>query len=106
VSSFVKFLEEKAKRTRMEASIRGADARRGSPEQRLSPTEFIELYYLGVTPGETVVMSRSMARELEERLRRLEEENKRLREINDILKAASIGLLILLIAVVMILRGI
>jgi len=103
----VEFLEKKAKRAHVRfKSPRKVAWYEEETDVKTAPTEFLEMYYLGLFPGDTVIMSKSTARELEDRLKKLEEENKRLKEINDLLKAGIIGLILMLVVLFLVQRGI
>ncbi|RLE89350.1 MAG: hypothetical protein DRJ49_03305 [Thermoprotei archaeon] len=94
MDNFIRFLEHRARHSGVRRSRRRLIwIEKEEPKRML--TEFIDMYYLGYTPGEYVVISRSMAREIEERLKTLEEENKKLKERLDLAKAV-----ILMLAVV------
>ena len=100
MSSFLKYLEKKSKSSSVVIKGKKAIWFEEDTEPKM-PSEFLDLYYGGATGGDYVVMSRSMAKELEERLKRLEEENKKLKERNDILKAVILGLAIIMITLML-----
>jgi len=105
MDNFMRFLEYTARHS----GIRRIKKRliwteKEEPKRML--TEFIDMYYLGHTPGEYVIISRSMAREIENRLKTLEEENKRLKEKLDSAKAVILALAVIIIILISMLSSI
>lgn len=101
MSEFREFLARKARKAEVRRVGKYLSWREDEVALSRAPTEFLDMFYLSQKPGDVVMMDRSTARDLEERLKRLEEEVKRLRGVNNILKAVIVGLLVLLIVVVL-----
>ena len=95
--SFLKFLENEAKRSR--AIKRGNKIiwNEGKVKQRSSIAEFIDAYYLKISNADVIAIPRSEMDEIEGRIQKLESENKRLKNICDILKAALSLLIIFML---------